>query len=246
MRGNKEAFETTQSIQTYSASTSRGLFLSEHLAFSYLERCAQGSVLDIGVGAGRTTPYLARQFESYLGIDYSAPLIAAAKRLFPHQTFLVMDVRQLSIPSRFDCVVFSYNGLDYICQEERQDVLRRIGLLLHPGGIFIYSTHNVDYKRVPVWLSTFFVHELVCGRQTARLVVRRAKRFRLQKRFADYAYVNDPGFGFSLLTRYASVPTERDALATLGFCPLATIGQNKADATFDSDDSWVYLVAQKH
>jgi len=42
-----------------------------------------GEVLDLGVGGGRTTPYLANRASRYVGIDYSAAMIKACRTKFP-------------------------------------------------------------------------------------------------------------------------------------------------------------------
>jgi ubiquinone/menaquinone biosynthesis C-methylase UbiE len=40
-------------------------------------------ILDIGVGGGRTTPYLSRKAGRYLAIDYSEQMISACRQQFP-------------------------------------------------------------------------------------------------------------------------------------------------------------------
>src|ERR1700689_5122670 len=57
-------------------------------------------ILDLGVGGGRTTPYFSSIAESYIGIDYSAPMIAACKEKFPQLVFEVGSAADLSkLPS---------------------------------------------------------------------------------------------------------------------------------------------------
>ena len=73
-------------------------------------------ILDIGVGAGRTTPYLSRLASRYVGADLSEAMIARCQEKFPNLTFLVVDATDLSaLPdASFDVVVFSFNGIDVI------------------------------------------------------------------------------------------------------------------------------------
>jgi len=40
------------------------------------------SILDMGVGAGRTTPHLARKAGRYLGVDFSPEMVREAKQRY--------------------------------------------------------------------------------------------------------------------------------------------------------------------
>src|SRR5579871_834759 len=65
------------------------------------------TVLDLGVGGGRTTPYLSRQASHYVGVDYSEEMIDACRSKFPHLQFNVADASGLSqfADASFDSVV---------------------------------------------------------------------------------------------------------------------------------------------
>src|SRR5476649_1848663 len=85
-------------------------------AFLYANYIASGSdVLDLGVGAGRTTAILAPFSRNYLGVDYSEQMIEAARRKFPEHRFAVMDAADMSslISETFDVIVFSFNGIGH-------------------------------------------------------------------------------------------------------------------------------------
>src|SRR3954449_13496810 len=53
-------------------------------------------ILDLGVGAGRTTPFLLDISKNYIGIDFSPGMIAACQARYPMVSFAVGDVRDLS------------------------------------------------------------------------------------------------------------------------------------------------------
>lgn len=73
-------------------------------------------ILDLGVGGGRTTPYLSSLSRNYVGVDYSQEMIRVCRKKFPGKRFIVLDASDLSSfeDSSFDAVVFSFNGLDYL------------------------------------------------------------------------------------------------------------------------------------
>ncbi len=103
------------------------------------------AILDLGVGGGRTTPYLAGPASRYVGVDYSEEMIRLCREKFPQLEFQVADAADLSAFSSqsFDAIVFSFNGLDYVLPaERRQRCLRECERLLKGGGVLIFSSHN--------------------------------------------------------------------------------------------------------
>lgn len=75
-------------------------------------------MLDIGVGAGRTTHHFAPLTKEYIGVDYSKNMIKARRRKFRNYpkklTFKVADARDLKLfgDKYFDFALFSFNGID--------------------------------------------------------------------------------------------------------------------------------------
>ena len=108
-------------------------------------------MLDVGVGAGRTTGYFACLTKEYVGIDYSPSMIAAAQKKFQNYSkkisFLTMDARNMTFfpDGYFDFVLFSYCGIDYVPHEDRLKILSEIRRTLRKGGFFSFSTHNLNY-----------------------------------------------------------------------------------------------------
>jgi SAM-dependent methyltransferase len=244
MSENKTVFESQTAVRSYAQSADDGLFPSERIAFSWLCGGPGASVLDIGIGAGRTTRFLAGLFETYISIDYSEALIKAASARFPGLDLRVIDARELSFSDRFDAIVFSYNGIDYMEEGDRRRVLLGIARHLRPGGIFVYSTHNLEYCRVDQWMRSLFVREIGFLPRSVLHLCRRAIRFHRQKRFGGYARVNDPGLGFSLLTRYGNIARETSILESFDHKTLAIVGETKQTPTYDCRDSWAYIVSQ--
>jgi len=52
----------------------------------------------------------------YIGVDYSAEMIAACCQKFPDLVWQVADARNLEqfADNYFDFILFSFNGIDYI------------------------------------------------------------------------------------------------------------------------------------
>jgi ubiquinone/menaquinone biosynthesis C-methylase UbiE len=103
------------------------------------------SVLDLGVGGGRTTAYLSRVASRYVGVDYSEPMIDACRSKFPDLHFMLADASDLSAfpNSTFDAIVFSFNGLDYVVPDKKRlRCLQECSRVLRDQGVLIFSSHN--------------------------------------------------------------------------------------------------------
>jgi len=128
-----------------------GLWPCESYTFEkYIQ--AGASILDVGVGGGRTTPYLSVKASRYLGIDYAISMIQGCQTKFPDIEFRCEDATNLAfIPDHaFDVVVFSANGMGSIpTNEERYKCLAEVFRVLKPEGIFIFSVLNS--KHIGKW-----------------------------------------------------------------------------------------------
>lgn len=86
------------------------------------------SALDIGVGGGRTAPWLAGTAATYTGIDFSEEMVRTCRERYPQWKFQWGDARDLSdfASSNTDFVLFSFNGIDYVAHEDRLEILREV------------------------------------------------------------------------------------------------------------------------
>jgi ubiquinone/menaquinone biosynthesis C-methylase UbiE len=109
-------------------------------------RLSSFKMLDIGVGGGRTTQHFAPLVADYVGMDYSPDMIAACRERFPGREFLVGDARDMSCfaDDTFDFILFSFNGLDYVNEGDRLQVLKEIHRIGKPGSYFCFSSHNLQ------------------------------------------------------------------------------------------------------
>ncbi len=103
------------------------------------------AILDLGVGGGRTTAFLASIAARYVGVDYASEMVAVCRKKFPQLEFETETAADLSrfATSSFDAVVMAFNGMDYVIPDEsRFCALREIRRVLKPEGILIFSSHN--------------------------------------------------------------------------------------------------------
>ncbi len=129
--------------------------VSHYAALEYLTACERFifdtyltpgmAILDLGVGGGRTTPYLSQRASRYVGVDYSEEMVGRCREKFPQLEFFVADASDLSKLSdgSFDAIVFAFNGLDYVLPaEKRRQCLRECERVLRGCGVLVFSSHN--------------------------------------------------------------------------------------------------------
>ncbi len=143
--GRAPAYERRGIVEHYDRQTE--LQPAERALFE--RHVAQGArVLDLGVGAGRTTPWLSARASSYVGADLSEAMVERCREKFPGLSFAQADATSLEAfaTSCFDVVVFSFNGLDCIpTHEGRARCYAACARVLRPGGLLLFSSHNARY-----------------------------------------------------------------------------------------------------
>jgi SAM-dependent methyltransferase len=207
-------------------------------------------LLDIGIGGGRTTKFLLEISNDYTGIDYTPRCVEVAKNRYPKANILCCDARDLRAFSHgsFDFVLFAFNGIDYVVHEDRIKVLNEIRRVLKPRGLFVFSTHNRDYKhfgKLPwqegIQYNSGYLKS--CLYTLAHL----PKHFMMKKheRYTDeYAIVNDVAHGFSLLAYYIGVKEQIEQLKQIGFTDIEPYDMNGVRVESNTEFPWTYFLAR--
>jgi SAM-dependent methyltransferase len=144
-RLNLETYSSEKALQHYSR---LWLFESERQIFDKYLMQFQGRgdfrLLDLGCGAGRTTYPLYKMGFQVIGVDISEKMVEKASSNFTDIDFRVGDACDLEFPDEtFNCVFFSFNGIDYIYPESKRiKAFREAHRVLKEGSLFIFSSHN--------------------------------------------------------------------------------------------------------
>ena len=68
------------------------------------------------------------------------------EQLYPGVKFATVDARSMKEyrDGQFAFVIFSFNGIDSVPPEDRLAILKECHRVLRPGGLFAFSTHNIE------------------------------------------------------------------------------------------------------
>jgi ubiquinone/menaquinone biosynthesis C-methylase UbiE len=250
----KSAYRRLDIVEHY-ASTSE-LTTAERVLFERLHpEIAGKKVLDIGIGTGRTTPHLAALSGRYIGLDYSPEMVQRAREIHPGLEILECDARDLSRfgPAVFDFVLFSFNGIDSVSDADRYVVLRQVYTALRPGGIFMFSAHNLASKRTSAfsfknihWKSRPIELLSACA-YYVKGVLNHLHARSTQVRTADYALLTERATNYQYLNYYVSKALQVEQLERTGFKNMEIFTEDGRPTLVQNvdRDRWLYYVARK-
>jgi ubiquinone/menaquinone biosynthesis C-methylase UbiE len=146
MEVNQQAYSSADTVAEYAGHS--GLQKGEmSIVQQFGSKISGGRVLDIGIGAGRTSEHLIPMAKEYIGLDFSKPFVEYCQKKFADKknaTIQYGDARNIDfLPDHsFDFVLFSFNGIDCVDYDGRQQILSEFSRLIKDDGILSYSFHN--------------------------------------------------------------------------------------------------------
>ena len=254
---NRRTMCTDRAVRLYAAYEE--LHKAEVFALSSIREQAAGKrVLDIGVGAGRTTRALREISQDYLGIDYAQPMVDAARCRHPGVEFRRADARDMTFlpDGSIFLAVFSCNGLCLVGHEDRLKILREVYRVLAPGGGFLFSTRN---QRSPDCWPRYLLPKIKLCLNPVRMLSRsvrfagkiawsalnRVRFARHNCRSADYSIINDVFHDYAVMLYYITLEAQRRQLEEVGFLAGAEAWTNDGKIEGDTCDPTMTFLARK-
>lgn len=229
------------------------------------------SMLDMGVGAGRTTKYFLPLVNCYIGADYAPNMIEECRKKFSRRNiFEVADVRDMKkfADDMFDFVLFSYNGIDSFDEKSRLVALSEIRRVLKNNGFFAFSTHNINwdgiynifrlrtiyrklikkngknfFKGIFLFFKSFYF--LLRLSMLNKKLIMTAFIKRLQKE--GHGALADNSLNGKVRIYYSSSGYQITQLKEFGFCKVKTYSVNGIETSDEAElnkGGWVYYLCQ--
>ena len=246
----KRYYESPGVPEIYAAKT--GLHAAERFLLEALAgELRQAVLLDIGVGPGRTVPFLRPACRRYVGIDYSLNMLRIGRARFPGTPLALSDARTACFADGSFDAVFFCNAIDDVGHEDRLRILAEAHRLLRAPGVFVFSAHNMDAELRSPWAPPRLAGSL--GEKAAALrrygagIVNHLRNRRHQQRTEGRSVRSDAHFDFGLLTYYVSRQEQERQLAETGFASVEAVsaGGRPLAPGERCRDAWIFFAARK-
>ncbi|HWR34823.1 MAG TPA: class I SAM-dependent methyltransferase [Clostridia bacterium] len=156
-RRTREAYDLFASVYArHFAAEAVRLVLPVHdrLLLSSLPQGA--SILDLCCGAGHLAAALNARGFYVTGIDNSAAMLKEARTNAPRSDFILADVRDFQLPTKFRTALSTFNSLAHIDTEDLGRVFRNVRNALTEGACFAFDLFLEEaYRRR--WRESFTV-----------------------------------------------------------------------------------------
>ncbi len=220
------------------------------------KRLADMNMLDLGVGGGRTTHHFAARAKNYIGVDYAANMVRACGERFADRPdsvrFLHGDVTELHAVTDgwADLVLFSFNGLDYMDHEKRLTALGQIHRTLTPGGIFCFSSHNLQGIERIFRLRWCFSPGKLFRRIRKFWRLKRINQPLAELNAAAHAMINDGTYHFGLSTYHIRPEEQIKQLQEAGFesAEVSSVAEGRVYNSGELPEvieAWVYYYCRR-
>ena len=224
MRQNLNQYNSTKTINRYKKL--EHILKPEKIIFDYLKNLEiekRNLMLDIGVGAGRTSEKFSSVFKKYIGIDYAEEMIKHCNTIFnntKNMKFVCSDARNIDFVSDdyVDFIFFSFNGIDCVSYDDRIKILTEVKRIAKKCAYFAFSTHNLNNIK-SLFSYQFPKNPLKWAREYKRYIgVHNNNEYNQLATKKDYAYIFD-GDNNNFNYRYVYVNPEFQIkeLSNLGF-----------------------------
>ena len=214
-----------------------------HIFLKYRDAFHGKAALDLGVGTGRTSRYLAPYCRRYVGIDLSAEMLALFGPTLPNTSLVHCDMRRFraSTDERFDFLLGSNSAFDALTHDDRLAMLGDLHALSNPGAVLAFSTHNRNWSGVgkgpqlalskdPIRMMRNLMERLAVSRNHTRMK-------RLEQQHETYAVLNDVSHRWLALLYYVTREDQTRQLERAGFEVIEVYDRDGIVLAAGDDDS---------
>lgn len=111
-----------------------------------------GKILDLGCGSGKPIfEYFKKRGFKLLGVDASEKMLAIARKNFPEDEFLLMDMRQLHLDQKFHAII-AWHSFFHLEAKDQEKMFNIFQEHLEPNGILMFTSGN---EQSEAWSENF-------------------------------------------------------------------------------------------
>ena len=219
---------------------------------AFLEQCGLlqpgQRILDVACGGGRHSLAMARRGAIVTGIDLGPVAIATAQRRAKKARlqveFVPADIRRLEYEAVFDAVTFIFGCFTEMPRHDAEEVLRRIGRSLRPGGMFLLDVYAPQFFAALDGEQEWWVgHDFIAGR-FPQLVLTEYFYYPRDKTYARRDFICDATTGvmhtFGVSGQAYTLSELRRMLAAAGLSLTLACGGWRGEEV--TPDSQLYIV----
>jgi SAM-dependent methyltransferase len=153
---------------------------------------ANGRILDIGCGMAEpiAAHLIGRGFE-LTGVDASPSLIALCRERFPHQRWIVADMRELDLGERFDGLL-AWHSFFHLSPPDQRPMFARFARHAAPGAALMFTSGQQEGEAIGEWQGEPLYHGSLDTTEYARLLA--SNGFCVEQHRAS-----DPDCGFATI-----------------------------------------------
>jgi SAM-dependent methyltransferase len=220
----------------------------------YRDEFAGRDVLDLGVGTGRTTFYIAPLARRYEAVDYSPDMVGYMRAAHPSISVRAADIRDLSDfgDGSFDFVFGPAQVIDAISHEGRIRAFAEIRRVLRTGGLLVFSSHNRRYARAGrmprLDLARNPVTQAMHLLQWMRRLVNYFRNRSVCKSETEYALFTDLWLDYGCLHYYIDHNSQSAQLARCGLQLVDVLdaeGRSLSESEPAAESPWLMYVARR-
>jgi len=142
-----------ETIETYNNNAqafehSRASFAQHSVIEHFCSLISGENILDLGCGPGRDARIFVDKGYTVTGINLSQELLQIAQANVPEATFLLMDMRDLSLPDHQFDGVWASASLLHLKKEDISVVLNNLYRVLKPGGVLYISVKEGNSEEI--------------------------------------------------------------------------------------------------
>ncbi len=116
------------------------------------------SVVDVACGTGKMTKLLVKKGFSVIGMDSSPQMLQQATANCRGATFVLQDMRKLSLTRKTDMITVVNDGVNYLKPGQLVDFFKVVGQNLRDGGVFVMDVSS-PYKLKDVLDGNVFYYD---------------------------------------------------------------------------------------